>query len=151
MRVEHKICSTLCGTHVRPIFDHKNQTWLAGGEWVYHDQVGRFFCITRNDIKDKFAVITDNSTHRRGKICTYHTAVFPSHHFQTWYCQILQETRETANLIWKLTKSLWWSEKGCMSAGEPSWLELVGWTNGARSLDVEPSWRLNQRSQRERE
>ena len=29
MRVEHKICSTMCGTPVRPILDHKNPTGLA--------------------------------------------------------------------------------------------------------------------------
>ena len=29
MRVEHEICSTICGTPVRPILDHKNPTGLA--------------------------------------------------------------------------------------------------------------------------
>ena len=30
MRVEHEICSTICGTPVRFILDHKNLTDLAG-------------------------------------------------------------------------------------------------------------------------
>ena len=30
MRVEHEICSTICGTPVRFILDHKNLTGLAG-------------------------------------------------------------------------------------------------------------------------
>ena len=31
LRVEHKICSTICGTPVQAISDHKNLTELTGG------------------------------------------------------------------------------------------------------------------------
>ena len=31
MRVEHRICSTICGTLVQAIWDHENLTELAGG------------------------------------------------------------------------------------------------------------------------
>ena len=31
MRVEHRICSTICGTLVQAIWDHENLTELTGG------------------------------------------------------------------------------------------------------------------------
>ena len=31
MRVDHRICSTICGTPVQAISDHKNLTELTGG------------------------------------------------------------------------------------------------------------------------